>query len=256
MKVKEKKSKRKVRLTKRDYRILRDAARDGFVVPEFLRTKRFDGKGISAVRSTLRRLYGDPPEYRFLRPVKLDEKRTCYRLTEQGCRAIGVDRRLAKESGMRGMAGQYARIWLECDPASNRSIFDPRKFPDQFPNVSGRMRKGQFYLEKVDDNSMRVGCISIDYRSDLRRWSGRILDDLAGFIRRGWFQNYLVSGNFVVALLTYDQEKAKELESLLASLLPKSLEREFQRAGCNRLPQLEFHVVPGLLPLIPEREKK
>ena len=109
-----KKKKRKLRLTKRDYAILRDGQRYGLIIPEFLHVHRFADKNRDAMKSTLRRLYGRPPHYLYLRPESLDDRRVYYRLTSRGCRLIGASRDAARPFGRFAVAQRYAVLWFIC----------------------------------------------------------------------------------------------------------------------------------------------
>ena len=83
---------KKPRLTRRDLDVLRDAITFGIVVPELIAPYRFHGKAVGAVTSTLRRLYGHPPRFLYLRPEPLDTQRVYYRLTPRGGRVVGAAR--------------------------------------------------------------------------------------------------------------------------------------------------------------------
>ena len=130
--------KKKIRLTRRDYAILRDARDYGLVVPEFLLAQRFPGRQLDAVKSTLRRLYGRGPNYLYLRPERLDTKRVYYRLTSRGCRLIGASRDASRPFGRKAVALRYATLWFICvEKPKTRRLVDPREFSQIFPGDGG-----------------------------------------------------------------------------------------------------------------------
>ena len=102
---------------------------------------------------------------------------------------------------------------------------------------------------------MCVGYFLVDLRTDVRRLVRQSWQMLRRFVERGWFNSYLVTGRFVFRVLTYDAEKARELEKLLRTALVKQLARPLQTLGVRRpadeLFDLQVLVVPGMDQLIP-----
>ena len=256
-----KKKKRKLRLTKRDYAILRDAERYGLIVPEFLHEQRFAEKQRDAVKSTLRRLYGRPPQFLYLRPEPLDEKRVYYRLTRRGCRLIGASRDAARPFGRFAVAQRYAILWfIGVDRPGARRLLDPRQFPQQFGSLHQRLPKKRFFLEESATGSMCVGYFLIDLRTDVRRLVRQSWQLLRRFVERGWFRDYFVAQRFVFRVLTYDPLKARELDSRLRSALRQQLARPLQSLGLrgrvDELIDLQVLVVPGMDHLIPHERPR
>ena len=244
---------RKVRLTKRDYAILRDAHTYGLVVPEFLHAQRFADKQPAAVKSTLRRLYGRPPRYLYLCPEPLDTHRVYYRLTSRGCRLLGASPDASRKRGRKAIAARYAMLWFICvDKPQARNLFDPRMFPEQFSHIRERLPKKQFFIEQSSDGTMQLGYFLIDFRTDIRRLVRQSCQIMQRFLERGWFNDYLVANRFAFAVLTYDEGKAQEIERTLRSALRHRLSRPLQALGVSALPPLPVLVVPGMHSLIPE----
>lgn len=248
--------KRKVRLTKRDYAILRDAQEYGLIVPEFLHAQRFAGKERDAVKSTLRRLYGRPPHHLYLRPEPLDDKRVYYRLTSKGCRLIGASRDSARPFGRFAVAQRYAIVWfILVDRPGKRQLFEPTRFPDQFGNLRGRLPKRRFFLEEGTDSAMRVGYFLVDLRTDVRRLVRQSWQGLGRFLERGWFNKHLLTRRFVFRVLTYDEQKAGELDKLLRTTLRRRLGKPFLAIGvrgpADEVVDLQVLLVPGMDQLIP-----
>ena len=244
---------RKVRLTKRDYAILRDAQTYGLVVPEFLHAHRFADKQPAAVKSTLRRLYGRPPRYLYLRPEPLDTQRVYYQLTSRGCRLLGASPDASRKRGRKAIAARYATLWFICvDKPRARNLFDPRMFPEQFSHIRERLPKKQFFIEQSPAGTMQLGYFLIDFRTDIRRLARQSCQVMQRFLERGWFNDYLVANRFAFAVLTYDEGKAKEIERTLRTALRRRLSRPLQALGVTTLPSLGVIVVPGMRSLIPE----
>jgi hypothetical protein len=250
------KKKSSIRLTRRDYGILRDAAKYGFVVPELLLAQRFAGLKPEAVQSTLRRLYGRPPEYRFLRPEKLDAKRVYYRLTSRGCRQIGVSRDLSRKLGMQAVAERYAAIWfILADSSGARSLLDPKEFPEQFPNIRERVPKKRFHIEQTEE-AIQLGYFVIDLRTDVRRLVRQSCAVMRKFIERRWFDEYLRHDRFVFTILTFNESKAAEIDTKVRRSFQQQLTRPLQSIGVQpagaEASKVRVLVVPGLDTLIPE----
>lgn len=245
-----------VRLTRRDYAILRDAATYGLVVSEFLHAQRFSGRQSQAVTSTLRRLYGRPPKYRYLRPEKLDAQRVYYRLTSQGCRLIGVPRDASRSLGRKAIAERYALNWFICAHTPNaRNLFSPRDFPDEFPNISERLPKKRFYLESAEQ-TMRLGYFVTDLRTDVRRLVRQSCKVMRNFIDRNWFDDYLRNDRFAFTVLTFNDAKATEIRQKLSESFREQLARPLQSLGIDAangsITEPQVLVVPGFDTLIPE----
>ena len=245
----------KPRLTKRDYAILKDAAQFGMVVPEILHAQRFAGKKLAAVISTLRRLYGRPPNYLYLRPEKLDTNRVYYQLTNRGCNLIGHSRDASRPFGRHAVASRYATLWFICaDQPNGRNRFDPRAFPTQFPNVRGRLPKQNFYIEQ-SEVSMKLGYFITDMRTDMRRLVRNSCCLMRKFIDNGWFNDYLVTHRFAFNVLTFNAAKAEEIQRKLNQEFAEQLARPLQAIGVpdgQHAFAAQVVTVPGLDTLIPQ----
>ena len=79
----------KIKLGERDLKILRFVGRFRLSTLDILWKRFFPGQARDAAKSTVRRLLGRGPTYRYLRPQSLDGVRVAYRLTRRGCREIG-----------------------------------------------------------------------------------------------------------------------------------------------------------------------
>ena len=102
---------------------------------------------------------------------------------------------------------------------------------------------------------MFLGYFLVDLRTDVRRLVRQSWQMLRRFIERGWFTSYLVAGRFVFRVLTYDTDKARELDKLLRTTLRKQLARSLQTLGvrgrADEVIDLQVLVVPGMDLLIP-----
>ncbi len=75
--------KSKIRLGPRDREILHYVGEQRTSWLEAIHQKFYRGKRLDAAKSTMRRLTGSPPAYRYVRPVSLDGQRNCYYLTRR-----------------------------------------------------------------------------------------------------------------------------------------------------------------------------
>jgi DNA-binding MarR family transcriptional regulator len=251
-----KKRNRTVRLTDRDRRILQHVERQRMTTVEAVQALFFPENERDAAKSTLRRLYGTPPDYRYLRPEPLDARRVFYRLTPQGARLIGAGKDAARPLGLQARVERYALLWFFCmDCPQRRSPFHPRKFPDQFHFHKERLPRQTFYVEEDEAGEIRLGYVLVDHRSDSRRLVRKAGQTLQRFLRRGWFDDFVRAGAFGLTVLTTTEEKRKSLERALRRKLPGFLLphlEQLELATANPLPVIvTVTVVPGLSDILP-----
>lgn len=250
-------SKKQIRLTKRDLRILRLAARHGMVMVDALQGIAFQDKGRDAVKSTLRRLCGKPPRYRYLRPEKLDAHRVYYRLTGGGARLLGASREIARPLGPQAKIEKYAILWFICtDRPNHRSLFNPRDFPEQFDIGPNRLPRANFYIEETSDNNTQLGFILVDHGGHPRRLVRRAHKTLLRFLKHGWFDEFIASRTFALTVLTLSEGKKAAIQTRVKPFLQQALAaplRSFQSSFHDFPIHLNFVVVPDLADLIPGR---
>ena len=249
-----KKGNKAIQVTDRDRRILQHVARQRMTTVEAVQALFFPDNKRDAAKSTLRRLYGSPPEYRFLHPEPLDARRVYYRLTPPGAKLIGAAKEAAQPLGVQARVERYALLWFFCiDRPQQRSIFDPRKFPDQFPIHGERLPRKAFYLDEDDAGDVRLGYVLVDHRSDGRRLVRKAGQMLQRFLRRGWFDDFVKACAFELTVLTATEEKRATLLRALDRKLPGFLQPHRDSLGVTAVDALpvQVKVVPGLIDLLP-----
>ena len=90
---------KRIRLGPRDREILQFTGEQVMTWLEPLHQKFYRDRDVNAVKSTVRRLKGHPPRYRYLRPDFLDEKRSCLRLTNLAARMLGFSPNVTRPLG-------------------------------------------------------------------------------------------------------------------------------------------------------------
>lgn len=241
---------KRLRLTKRDLDVLNDAARFGLVVPELIRPYRFSGKSPAAVTSTLRRLYGQPPRYLYLRPEPLDDHRVYYRLTGRGARLIGAPRRATNRLGRQSLPRRYAMQWLiACHRPHSRTLLD-REAIDRLLVTPGRITRQGFYSEQA--GGLRLGLAIIDHGTDPRRLVRKAASQAERLLDNPATREFFLTGRLTLAVLTFDEAKRSQVDGVLRRRLAKQLRMPLFRLGVRGASPLalESYTVPGLSPLI------
>lgn len=241
---------KRLRLTRRDLDVLSDAARFGLVVPELIRPYRFAGKSPSAVTSTLRRLYGSPPRYLYLRPEPLDDRRVYYRLTGRGARLIGAPRRATNRPGRQSLPRRYAIQWLIAShrPAT-RTLLDRQAVARLLRNP-GRIPKHGFYSEQAADN--RLGLAVVDHGTEPQRLVRKAASQAERLLENTATREFFLAGRLTLAVLTFDEAKRAQVDTWLRRRLAKQLQMPLFRLGVSGASPLkvESYTVPGLSPLV------
>ena len=214
----------------------------------------FPNNGRDAAKSTIRRLKGSPPRYRFLQPEPLDARRVYYRLTASGARLIGAPKDVVQPLGVQALVQRYALLWFICiERPHERTVFNPRKFPEQFPIQQRRLPRQRFYIETDGDDRSRLGCVLVDHRSDDRRLVRKAGQLLQRFLCRHWFDDFIKAGAFELTVLTATEAKRQSLKRALSRRLPGFIQSHLTPLGVTGPDPLPVHVtlVPGLADILP-----
>lgn len=241
---------KRLRLTKRDLEVLGDAARFGLIVPELIRPYRFAGKSSAAVTSTLRRLYGRPPRYLYLRPEPLDDHRVYYRLTTRGARLIGAPRRVTTRPGRQSLPRRYAFQWLiACHRPHTRTLLD-RDAIERLLVSPGRITRQGFYTEQA--TQPRLGLAIVDHGTDPRRLVRKAASQAERLLENPATREFLLAGRLTLSLLTFDEAKRAQVDGLLRRRLASQLRMPLFRLGVRGASTLtlESYTVPGLNSLV------
>jgi hypothetical protein len=251
-----------VRLTKRDHDILLQAKTD-IVIPEIVYRRFFFNGTMEGARSVIRRLCGEPPDYLYLQPEPLDDKRVYYRLTLKGARLLGISPKYAVALKKQGKITRYALAWFfHADEPHKHTRFNPHQFPDRFPLAGHSLPRHPFFVEETADR-IRLGIALVDHNAHLRRVVHKTLKPLGRFLRHGWFDDYIRAESFVVAILTFSERRKKSLETMLQQAIVRHFRTALFRLRPDlkdRLPiDIRVHVIPGMDILVTSRtpqEKK
>ncbi len=251
---------KKPRLTRRDLDVLRDAHAFGLVVPELIAPYRFAGKSSAAVTSTLRRLYGRPPRYLYLRPEPLDDRRVYYRLTPRGARAIGVSRSAILRPGKQSLVRRYALCWFACSLEPHQRTLLDHAAVLQLLVEPGRIPKHGFYLQKTEGEPSRLGLAIVDHGALPMRLVRKTVKIAERLIQTPATREFVLARRLTLSLLTFDERKREELDQALRRRLRRQLRTLLWQHGIDARLQLPFvietYTVPGLLPLIPHDHPK
>ena len=243
----------RIRLGDRDLAILRFIGEQRTSWLEAIHGRFYEDRSIEAARSTMRRLCGRAPNYRFVRADHPDGNRNFFRLTVKGAKLIGASPNVTAPLGRTALLRRYALQWfLEVDGQESRWHCNPRDYPDLFALEGHRLPRANFYLEEAADGTM-LGFAVEDFGSNSRRISRRAVDLLERFLAQRWFDELFAARRFGVTFLVATPEKATAIEN--------HFQRDSQRRLATLLRQIpssttatiltDYVVVPGLLSLLP-----
>ena len=251
------------RLSELQQAILRQAHTD-MVTPEVIRRRYFPDGSIEAARSAIRRLCGEPPNYLYLQPEPLDERRTYYRLTPAGAKLISLRPRQAVPCKKQGKVKRYAISWfIHADQPGKRALLNPHDFPETFGLHGQSLPKHPFFIDNTTDRA-KLGIILVDHNAHERRVVHKTLKPLGRFLRHGWFDEFIRAESFIVAVLTFTSGRnrviAKHLSQAATQYFGQPLSRLRPDLG-GRLPiDFQVHLIPGMdalvLPLPKRKENQ
>jgi hypothetical protein len=220
---------RDLRLSDRDWKILQHVWQHRLIDFAMLHQVFFPDQQVDAVKSTLRRLCGKPPRYRYLHPEPLDAKRVYYRLTPRAARLLGAPFDVARPLGPQARLYRYAVAWfIHVDGRRRRTLFNPHDFHEQFPVTGHRLPRSHFYIEDSADQP-RLGYILVDHGAHVRRVVRKAVKVLGRFLYHGWFDEYIRDKAFVLTVLTFLAGKKASIERRLRPALVSSLSYHLTR---------------------------
>lgn len=248
-----KRNRKRVRIGSRDLAILQFVAEQRTSWLEPIHAKFYADRDLEAARSTMRRLCGWAPNFRFVRIDRPDGNRNFFRLTPRGAKVIGAPMSVTNSLGRTALLRRYALQWfLDVNSQNTRWQCNPRDYPDLFDVAGDRLPRANFYLETTEAGTM-LGFAVEDYGSDSRRISRRAVDMLERFLTKHWFDELFAGYRFGVTFLVATPEKATAVKH--------QFERDSQRRLATHLRLIpseksarivaDYVVVPGLLSLIP-----
>ena len=238
-----------IRISERDRQVLAMAAH-GMVTPYFVQEGILGGGSLDAARSLIRRLVGDRPNFRYLRPEPLDNDRVCYLLTDQGRRLVSAPKAATYSMKKQKRINSYAIAWfIFVESPGRRRIISLREYPELFDVYARRLPRHPFYMTQAE-GEQTLGVILIDYDATPRRMLYKTEKVLRKILNEGWLDDFLRSRRFVVTTLTFNSGRKR----LYETHLPPEIIRRLQHPLSRLLPlplaadsiRFEFHVVPGL----------
>jgi len=241
------------RLSEIGRRMLLQAKTD-MLTAEIAHVSLFPDQDVEAVRSAIRRLCGQPPHYLHLKPEPLDARRCYYRLTPRGAKQLGVSPKYATPLKRLGRVKRYAlAFFMHAQRPGERTYFNPRDFPEEFPLRGHRLPRHPFYLERSGEK-LRIGVILVDHNAHIRRVVQKTLNPLGRFLRQGWFDSYIRNEQFVVAILTSTEYRKSEIRRHLVRAIQEHFGYPLLRLRPDlkdRLPlKLNVQIIPRLADVI------
>ena len=245
-----------VTLSERDLKILAHVGKFGVSLFEVIHQLFFKGKQRDAVKSNMRRLCGRGPTYRFLRPIPLYGSRVAYQLTYRGANALGVSPSRARPLGIQSRVEHLAvlRFIHDLKNENKRRFVTNAKLREYFPMGGHRLPRQRFFIEERPTGDY-LGFIVVDHGGHERRIVRKAVDFLQRFLRHGWFDEYLLSGRFVLTILTLTDYKGRAiaygLKKMLRLILGKPLAAMHKPFPGNWPLPVDIVVVTGLINLVP-----
>ena len=140
------------RLSPRSRAILLQAKTD-MITYEVVRRRFFPDGSIettrSAARSAVRRLCGTPPEYRYLCPEPLDDRRVYFRLTPRGAKALGISPAYCRGLKRHGKGKRYAVSWfIHADQPGRRMLVSSADLATEFALDGHHLPKHPFFIDE------------------------------------------------------------------------------------------------------------
>ena len=253
------KKNKRIHLSERDRAILLQGKTD-MIYPEVVLRRFFADGNMDAARSVLRRLCGEAPEYLYLRPEPLDERRVYYRLTREATRLLGISPKCAVALKKLGKVKRYAVSWfIHADQPGKRVRFNPLDFAEQFAIAGESLTRHPFFIDETTDRP-KLGIIFVDHKAHIRRILHKTVKPLARFLRHGWFDSFIRQHSFIVAVLTFNSFRKRAILAQLPPYLSEQLRYPLSRLLAEPqecLPiDIQVHVIPGMDALVsPETSK-
>ena len=203
----------------RDAAILEHLRRYHLTTPEVLHRLFFQGAGLNAVRKVTSRLIRE----RRISPARLYEQRKYFVLTPREAERLGEHRSIGRKFEYQGLVNAFGLLSF-CVAAGVRK-FTVKEFAATFPElVIPGVRSGNYYLEPEqtpEGLKHRLAFIHVDYGTTPET----IVKKVRKILSRGHtlpaFSRLILTGNFIVTVVTPTEAKAEEIKAAL-SLEPPS----------------------------------
>jgi hypothetical protein len=247
-------------LSDRDRLILLQGQTDMITV-EVEQRRFFPDGSMEAARSAIRRLCGTGSENSFLQPEPLDSRRVYYRLTPLAAKTLGICSKYATPHKSLGRVRRYAVSWfIHAERPHKRILFTLAECAEHF-NIaipSHRFPKHPFFLD-TSTGQDKLGMILVDHNAQIRQIVHKTIRPLERFLRHGWFNEYIMAGSFLVAILTFSSSRQRAIRLQVERAIEKHLGYALEplRAQANKACiEVLVSVIPGMEAVLTTQSRK
>jgi len=219
----------------------------------------FPDGSMEAARSAIRRLCGTGPENSFLQPEPLDSRRVYYRLTLLATKTLGICSKYATPHKSLGRVRRYALSWvIHAEHPHKRIVFSLAECAEHFGIKGHRLPRHPFFLDTTTGQE-KLGMILVDHNAQIRQIVHKTIKPLERFLRHGWFNEYIMAGSFLVAILTFSSTRQRairlQVEQAIEKQLGHALEPLRSQANKTRIEVL-VTVIPGMEAVLTAQPRK
>ena len=246
-------------LSDRDRLILLQGQTDMITV-EVVQRRFFPDGSMEAARSAIRRLCGPDPTNCFLQPEPLDSRRVYYRMTPLATKTLGIRSKYATLLKSLGRVRRYALSWfLHAEYPHRRLVFNLTECAGHFGIKGHRLPRHPFFLDTTTGQE-KLGLILVDHNAQIQQIVHKTIKPLGRFLRHGWFNEYIMAGCFIVAVLTFSSTRQRALRLQLDHAIEKHLGRALEalRAHAPSKTRIEvlISVIPGMEAVLAAKPRK
>jgi hypothetical protein len=207
-------------LSERDCKILRQGEA-GLILPEVTHRCCFPDGTLEAARSAIRRLCGPEPENQYLASHSLDAHRVFYQLTPLAVKTLGLHPKCSIPPKKLGRVRRYALTWfIHGLHPGQRVLMNLPEFAEHYHLQGHRLPRHPFFLDKTSGRE-RIGMILIDHNAHVRQIVHKTIRPLGRFLRHGWFNEFVMTGSFLVAILTFSHLRRRAIQMQLENAIEK-----------------------------------
>ncbi len=250
-----------IQLTERDRAILEFVREHGAAWFDVLYCKFFPDGQPEMARSTLRRLCGTAPHYRFLRPQSsMGGAKAHYQLTFAATRLLGCSPARSRPLGAVALARRYALQWfLFLADETDRVLLDGDAIKN-LANTSVQALLDLTYYIAGPDDQPHLGILTIDHGGSTQRIVRKLLTILSAVAESGALDRFIQRRALNLTVLTVSEGKKRSVawayQRRLAKLSHPSLRRLRELTASHGNIDLHVWVVPGLDQLVFSNESQ
>lgn len=169
---------------------------------------------------------------------------------------MGFGKNVCHALGRTALIRRYSFQWfIEVNGHDKRWSCRPDDHPELFAVCGDRKPRGNFFIETCEQGTV-LGIAIGDFGSDARRVSRRAVDAIEKYVQRGWFDELICAGRFMVVFLTVTSCKADSLARQFERDSKNRLTTPLRRLGAEQPILADFVVVPGLVDMLPPSPSK